>query len=74
MYSMSNGGSVRSSTASNSVSARATGGSARYQSSASPVRVMRAMAATTRPPSIAMSRWRNAYSSWPRRAASTIMA
>ena len=47
---------------------------ARYQSSGSPVSVMRATSAMTVPSSSAMSRCSNAYSAWPRRAASRIIA
>jgi hypothetical protein len=73
-YSASKGGSLRINTASNSASGVCFGASVRYQKSFAPVSVSREQSASTRPPFHIRSSWRAKCSSWPRFAASTIMA
>jgi hypothetical protein len=72
-YSMSNGGSLRTTIASNASSGCTLRWPSRYQSSGSPVSVTGAMPAATAPLSSAMSAGSNACTLWPRRPASIII-
>ena len=73
-YSMSKGGSLRISTASNSVSASSRGRSMWYQRSLFPVSSRRQDSPTTRPRFHITPSCIRMCSAWPRPAASTIMA
>ncbi len=78
-YSMSNGGSLRISTAPNDSRRRASTGPAsnqvsRCRSSSSPTNVMRRTSASTAEPVHARWRGSHAYTACPRRAASAIIA
>jgi hypothetical protein len=78
-YSMSNGGSLRMTTALKSFSERGAAASAAYHSSrcksvTSPVIAKRCTLASTSPPVHARCFGSQKYSVWPRRAASAIIA
>jgi hypothetical protein len=74
MYSASKGGSLRISTASNSASGGSPAASTRYHELVAPVSEMREHSPSTRPSFHISPSWSVKYRSWPRFAASTIMA
>ncbi|MCY1238926.1 hypothetical protein D9M72_516870 [compost metagenome] len=73
-YSMSNGGSLRISTASKADSGSSALLPSRYQALSSPVRCRRVASVSTVLPDRHSCGCRHQYSSWPRAAASVIMA